>query len=424
MWYNVHKLNDRRLLLMPNFSPELPAYINLVLDRLEAFGHEAFVVGGCVRDLMRGASPDDYDVTTSALPDETAEVFSDITVLKTGISHGTVTLLVPDGDKRRPVEVTTYRIDGIYADSRHPTSVTFTRSIEYDLARRDFTVNAMAYSPSRGLLDIFEGKNDLEKRIICCVRSPIRLSEDALRILRALRFSSVLGFEIERYTAEAAIEMREMLDNISLERSYVELCKLICGGNVGYVLREFRPVFEQVIPCVKLLNNSQYSAISEAVSSCLPDRVTRFAALFALCEVGDIRSALRRLKADNATSHAVISLCDAFSGEIPTNVGGAKRLCAKLGREDSLRLYDILAAYHRDESEIFGGYIMRFIENDECVSLDQLAVGGGDMLSLGISGKAVGRTLKALLDAVIDERLRNDREELLSAARKILDGAE
>ena len=226
----------------------IPPFAAAVIGKLCADGYEAYAVGGCVRDTMLGRAPNDWDVTTSALPETTLSLFScadGFKAVPTGIAHGTVTV-ISGGE---PVEVTTFRVDGKYSDHRRPDSVGFTGRLEEDLARRDFTINAMAYSPERGLIDPYGGERDLGDRIIRCVGEPERrFDEDALRILRALRFASTLGFEIDDQTAEAAVRLRALILDISRERVSAELEKLLSGVDVVNILLGYEPVFLTTIP--------------------------------------------------------------------------------------------------------------------------------------------------------------------------------
>jgi len=224
---------------------ELPETVRTAIARLEADGFEAYAVGGCVRDSILGRTPNDWDITTSARPEQTAAVFCDTRTVETGIQHGTL-IVILDG---MPLEITTYRRDGAYADNRHPESVTFSSRIEDDLCRRDFTVNAMAYHPTRGLVDLYGGQSDLEKGVIACVGdAETRFYEDGLRILRAIRFAAVLDFSIEKKTAAAVRACRELLRNIAAERIREELCKLICGRGAVRILREYIDVISVFLP--------------------------------------------------------------------------------------------------------------------------------------------------------------------------------
>ena len=227
----------------------LPSQVHTALDRLKAAGWEAFVVGGAVRDALRGCAAGDWDITTDAEPEQVEQVFSGERLIETGLRHGTVTVLI-DG---LPLEITTYRVDGGYSDHRRPDSVTFTRSLRADLLRRDFTMNALAYNPQTGLVDICGGAEDLARGVVRCVGEPERrFREDGLRILRALRFASVLGFTIEPETAAAIHRCAELLRYLAAERVLSELTKLLCGQNAGAVLREFSDVHPGAAADVRL----------------------------------------------------------------------------------------------------------------------------------------------------------------------------
>ena len=241
----------------------LPENISRALDMLESAGHEAWVVGGCVRDSLMGIIPHDYDITTSALPAETEQVFAGYRLIETGLKHGTVTVLA-DGS---PIEITTYRVDGEYRDSRRPERVTFTRNIRDDVSRRDFTMNGIAYNPKQGYFDEFGGAEDIKAGVIRCIGKPEkRFREDALRILRGLRFSASLGFEIEENTARAMHDTRELLNKISAERVFSELCGLLTGRNshrnIFRVLTEFRDIAAVIIPefreCTGFVQHSRF----------------------------------------------------------------------------------------------------------------------------------------------------------------------
>ena len=223
----------------------LPSYVSLALEKLNNHGFEAYVVGGCVRDSLMGRAPNDWDITTDALPEQLLSTFAEYRVIPTGLQHGTVTVLIDD----HPLEITTYRIDGTYSDNRHPDSVSFTRSLREDLARRDFTINALAYHPQTGIVDHFSGLADLDNRQIVCVGDPEkRFTEDALRILRALRFSAQFGFPIEKMTAKAIHRLAPLLRRIAVERVQSELVKLLCGEYVRDVMLAFPDVIGIILP--------------------------------------------------------------------------------------------------------------------------------------------------------------------------------
>jgi len=223
----------------------IPQEVQTALQALKNSGYEAYIVGGCVRDMLLGLTPKDFDITTSALPEQIKAVFKAYRIIETGIKHGTVTVIIDN----TPLEITTFRTDGTYTDNRRPDSVSFTTSLEEDVKRRDFTVNAMCYNPEIGLVDYCGGKEDLERKLIRAVGVPAeRFKEDSLRILRALRFASVYGFEIEAETANAILEYKHLLKNVASERISVEINKLLCGENVYKILMDFFPAFEEIFP--------------------------------------------------------------------------------------------------------------------------------------------------------------------------------
>ena len=266
---------------------KIPPQVNRATQILQSNGHSAYVVGGAVRDMLMGKAAHDWDITTSALPEETLKAFADFRTIETGLKHGTVTVIV-DG---MSLEITTFRIEGDYSDNRHPDSVDFTDKIEDDLSRRDFTVNAIAYSPEKGFADPFDGQTDIKNKIIRCVGDPDkRFGEDALRILRALRFSSVLGFEIDESTKESIHHNFKLLANISVERVFVEISKLLCGKNAGRILREFEEVFFFILPEISPMKNclqnherhiyDVWGHTIKAVENIEPVAELRFAMLF------------------------------------------------------------------------------------------------------------------------------------------------
>ena len=271
----------------------LPEGVCFVLDRLETCGFRADIVGGCVRDRMRGVEAHDYDITTDATPEQMQAVFHDMRTIETGIRHGTLTVLY----KNEPYEITTYRTEGTYTDHRHPDGVSFSRQLSDDLCRRDFTVNAMCYHPVRGVTDLYGGQDDLRRRLLRCVGDPERrLEEDALRILRALRFSSVLDFSIEEATARAIHEKKQLLHAVSAERIYIELKKLLMGVRVTDVLMQYRDVLDEIVPTLRDL------PLSLSALPMLPTVELRFCALFAAAPDAEERflAACDRLRTDRA----------------------------------------------------------------------------------------------------------------------------
>lgn len=389
-----------------SFSINVPEHAAAVIDRLGKSSCEAFAVGGCVRDSLLGLTPNDWDVTTSAEPEKVMEIFggAPFKAVPTGIEHGTVTV-VCDG---QPIEVTTYRIDGKYSDGRHPGSVKFTSSLEADLARRDFTVNAMAYSPKVGLVDPFCGRDDLSAEVIRCVgKAERRFSEDALRIMRALRFSAVLGFSIEEKTGAAAKKLASNLDLISRERVYSELSKLICGVNSPAVIRNYRDVLSKVAPVCDC------SAVSERLIEIGERRNLPLMYAALLCGT-DAEAALRVLKADKRTIQRV---CAILSRAWADSYLGAKKLCAVCGVDIAREIQ--LLAYARGEIGLEAlGFIDTIVGRGECVSVKQLKIDGVELRAMGIKPARIGEALSGLLGEVICGRIPNERSSLALFAAK------
>ena len=433
-----------------------------VIEALRRAGYEAYLVGGCVRDILRGREPQDYDVTTSALPEQVKEVFKNERVIETGLKHGTVTVLID----REPFEVTTFRVDEGYSDGRHPDSVAYTNDLTLDLSRRDFTVNAMAMDEQGNVIDPFGGREDLKRKIVRAVGDPEkRFEEDALRILRALRFSSCLGFEIEKNTAEAAISMRERLSLVSRERCFAELKKTLCGENIEDVLTRYFEIFAAVIPQIAPMrfydqNNphhlytlDKHTAIAVAAAPDSP--AVRFAAL--LHDTGKphvqmtdekgishykghaavsreiSENVMTELRSDRKTKEKVCFLVEHHDDPIEENEKLVRRRIGKYGYEnykdllllrradrqatgtslDSLPLYDAALAM-AEEAE----------REKSALSLATLALNGNDLISLGCSeGKDVGALLSRLLDAVSDGSCQNERGALLSLAAKWIENS-
>ena len=437
----------------------LPEQVRRALARLEAAGHEAFVVGGAVRDYVRGADTGtDWDITTSALPEETETIFSGYRVIEAGMKHGTVTVLL-DGE---PLEITTYRVDGGYSDHRHPDEVRFTRSLREDLRRRDFTMNAMAYSPRTGVVDPFGGQADLAAGVVRCVGEPDRrFQEDALRILRALRFASALGMGIHPDTARAARDNRGLLTSVAAERVRVELTKLLCGADAERVLLEFPDILSVPLPEIGAMvcfdqHNPHHDrdvwAHTAAVTAAIPAQpVLRWAALlhdvgkppcFSLAEDGvghfyghaaeSARMAdgiLRRLRFNTDSREEIVRLIRYHDLPIQPERRPVKRLMNKLGPDTVRRLIELHKADTRGQSAICAGRIAEYdavaavldeiLNEKECFSLRDLAVNGTDMMALGLAGRDIGRALNACLTAVMEEKLPNERAALLEYAEQV-----
>lgn len=433
---------------------DIPMFAQRVCDALKKCGYEAYFVGGCVRDTLLGREVHDYDITSNALPEEIKKCFDGERVISVGEKHGTVGVM----SGGNAVEVTTYRLDGEYTDNRHPKSVKFTEKVEDDLARRDFTMNAIAYDGQ--FKDPFGGREDIEKRLIRCVgEADRRFGEDALRILRAMRFSSVLGFEIEDETRMSMHKNRELIKNISAERIYSEFKKIITGKNAESVLLEFADIISVFIPEIKdSIGFEQknihhifdvYTHSVKAAAACPFDEKIRLAALFhdigkPCCYTEDeagghfyshpkfsrelTQKALERLKADTLTKETVLDLVFEHDRMINADKKSVRRVLAKYSPE----FFDMLMEVKRgdikacappwEEGERHIGLLIKIKEeilrDDECLSIKKLKVNGNDMLSLGLKGREIGAALEKLLDAVLCGEVKNERGELMDLAKK------
>lgn len=431
---------------------DLPVWTRQILRELEVAGHEAYCVGGCVRDLLLGRTPGDWDITTSARPEETMAIFGDRAV-PTGLKHGTVTVCAAEGK----AEVTTFRVDGTYEDHRHPEAVTFTSSLKEDLARRDFTVNAMALDPRGTLHDPFGGRVDLANRRLRCVGAPERrFSEDALRILRCLRFAAVLEFEIHRETEAGMARCSDLLKEISPERVREELTKLLCGPGAAEVLRRYPAVLgtvlPEILPAVGFDQRNPHHCYDvwehtlHALDAAAPEPVPRWAVLFhdlgkpecfALDEKGvghmmghaviSRRIAdgiMERLRFDHRGRERIGELVEWHDHRVETEKG-LRRMLNRFG-ETGVR--DLLALQRADNMGQAEKYRCRQKDIDRveamldaeiakgsCVSLRQLAVNGNDLMAMGFAGPEIGQCLRLLLEQVLDGTLPNEREALLTA---------
>ena len=436
---------------------KIPDNAKKILDIIHGAGFEAYVVGGCVRDAILGREPGDWDITTNASPMEVKGLFR--RTIDTGIEHGTVTVMIG----KEGYEVTTYRIDGIYEDGRHPNSVTFTRSLVEDMKRRDFTINAMAYNDEEGLIDKFGGEDDLENHIIRCVGDPKeRFSEDALRIMRAVRFSAQLGFDIEEKTKDAIKELAPNLKKISAERIQVELVKLITSDHPGrirdaYELGITKVIFPEYDACMETPQNNIHHAynvgehIARSVENIRPDRVLRLTMLMhdiakpVTMTVDDdgvshfkgheylsaqmAADIFRRLKFDRKTMDRACNLIKYHDDRFPATPKSVRRAMNRVGVEDfplllEVRVADTLAQseHERDEKlkliEDTKKIYEEVLEKKECVGLNDLAVKGKDLIEAGIKpGKQIGDVLAAMLADVIDDPTHNSREYLLEPER-------
>ena len=433
----------------------IPGYVQQCLEALENAGFACYCVGGCVRDALLGNTPHDYDLCTAATPEQMKSVFADRNLVLAGEKHGTVGVITTEG----VVEITTFRTEGEYHDNRHPDWVAFVTDIETDLSRRDFTVNAMAYSPTRGFADPFGGRADLQNKILRSVgHAPDRFREDSLRILRGVRFAVRFGLAPENDTMQAMTQLAPLMDNLAKERIFDELCKLLPLVTAEDLLH-YIPVLQQVIPELKPLVGFDQRTPHHAfdifthtayVTEGIPAELTlRWAALlhdvgkpnaFTVDETGrghfkghakysaeiadDI---LRRLKAPNALREQVVFLIAHHMDHLTPDPKILRRQLSRYGEESMRQMLALQKADfcskgvdaedpHFEEIE---SIIAQIIAENACLSIKDLAVNGHDLMGLGLSGKEVGNTLNALLDAVLEERLPNEKEALLQAVKEM-----
>ena len=436
----------------------IPQFVRTALDRLNECGYEGYIVGGCVRDSLLGKKPHDYDVCTNCTPDKMLEVFANFRTIETGLKHGTLTVLI-EGE---PVEITCYRSDGEYIGHRKPAQVTFESSLEEDLKRRDFTVNAMAYSPKEGLIDLYGGQGDLEKGIIKCVGEPEkRFDEDALRILRGLRFSSCLGFEIEEKTSKAILGQRELLESISAERITAELKKLLCGKGTRKILLDYREVIAVFIPELResfdfRQNNPHhfldvYGHICLSVENVRPQWQMRLTML--LHDIGkplakttddngvdhfkghqkisaDLAAPiLKRFKISNELYDRVMLIIPIHDIHIGTKKKNIKKWLNRLGEQGVRDLIEVKRADKLGQNPKMTGeelqnlvttesLVDEIIANAEPYSVKDLKINGFDLINLGFKGKEIGNILSAVLEMVIDGKIENEKNILLKYAKE------
>lgn len=438
---------------------ELPRPVSDLIDRLEQAGFSAYAVGGCVRDTLLFLHPHDWDLCTSARPEEMLEVFRGEHVVETGLKHGTLTVVLD----HVPYEITTFRTDGSYTDHRHPDSVTFVEDVAGDLSRRDFTVNAMAYSPHAGLVDLFGGQEDLARGVIRCVGAPKeRFEEDALRILRALRFASVFDFAIDPETDAALRQLAPSLANVAAERIREEFFKLLCGPGAGRILRAYPEVLSRIVPEISAMvgydqrNHHHHFDLWEhtvqGLENVPPEPALRLTMLLhdtgkpVVCTVDDAGEAHYRghqavsakiaarvtddLRCDRETRDRIIRLVRYHdiplrtdSGEVNLERSFLLRRLNQFGEKD-LRA---LIAIHRAD-RIATGHSSReredrrmaeriaaldaLLEEQPCFTLKDLAVNGNDLKALGLKGPALGEALQTLLEAVMDGKVPNEKAAL------------
>ncbi len=438
----------------------LPEYAAKAIEIMCNNGYKVYPVGGCVRNYIMGLTPDDYDMTTSALPAETLAAFKDFTTFDAGLKHGTVSVVID----KHVIEITTHRIETSYTDNRHPDEVIFTRDLSEDLRRRDFTMNAIAYdSESNSFFDPYNGISDIESKLIRAVGDPAqRFNEDGLRILRALRFSSVLGFDIEDNTSAAIHSCKELLRNISPERIYTEFTKLLCGKNVASVISDYHDVIAEFIPEIThMIGFDQqnphhcYDVFRHTLvtmESIEPDPLLRWTMLlhdigkpdtFFLDEKGGhffghyknsteiAKKILLRLKASNDTINKVTTLIYHHDSVIPETEKSVRRLLMKLGYDMTLLLYKVNRADAKGQtpSQIeerlqhfnrLEEITKDIISANECFSLKDMDISGKDIIALGVPpGKRIGQILDILLNEVIDGEINNEKETLIQRASEL-----
>lgn len=443
---------------------QVPEKAKYIIDTITAAGFEAYVVGGCVRDSILGRIPQDWDITTSARPEQVKALFP--RTIDTGLQHGTVTVLL----EREGFEVTTYRIDGKYEDSRHPTEVIFTPSLEEDLKRRDLTINAMAYNDEKGLVDIYGGLEDIQARVVRCVGNPLeRFKEDALRILRAIRFAAQLGYHIEEETRDAIRQLAPSLKNISAERIQTELVKLMTSSRPDYlrdaydcgVTKVFLPEFDLIMATEQNHPHHCYSVgehTLHALTEVEPDKILRLAVLFhdigkpatltsdergithfhghAQAGADITREILQRLKFDNNTVNGVCKLVlyHDYGNDLEPDMRLLRRMVNRIGedvfpelfqvkRADILAQSDYLRREKLERLKQWQQLYQELRENGQCVSLKTMAVTGSDLLRLGMKpGRELGEVLQKLLELVLEEPEHNTRDFLLARAEEMLSG--
>ena len=464
--YHNHMKTIRKTLERTN-AMQLPVHVSELISRLKSAGFSAYVVGGCVRDSLLGLEPHDWDVCTSALPEQMLEVFRDLHTVETGLKHGTLTVVLD----HIPYEVTTYRVDGDYTDHRHPDSVLFVDDLTKDLARRDFTVNAMAYAPESGLQDPFEGQKDLSAKLIRCVGEPEqRFEEDALRVLRALRFASVYDFVIEPATSSALRKKAPDLKLVAGERIREELLKLLCGKAAGRILREYPEVLAEIIPEIRPMigydqQNHHHSFdlwehTVRGLEGVPAEPVFRLTMLlhdtgkpivrttdekgeghyFGHPKVSEqiARRTADALHLDNSFRDRLCKLVlyhdiplRTQDGEINTDRSFLLRRLNKFGEADLRALFLIHCADRtatgystpeREQSRLRErmAALDALLAEQPCFTLKDLAVNGRDLTAAGLKGKAVGEALQKLLEAVMDGNVPNEKEALLAEIRRMI----
>lgn len=439
---------------------EMPFQIKELLERVENAGYKAYLVGGCVRDYVMGMQPHDFDIAVSCVPSETARIFADCRVIETGLKHGTVTVLY----KGLGIEMTTFRVDGEYRDGRHPEAVTFSENIEDDLSRRDFTINSMAYGLKSGIIDPFGGRGDIEDGIIRCVGDPDkRLTEDALRILRALRFASRLGFSIEEGTKAALLSHKSDLKKISAERIFSELQQILCGKYIKSVMLEFHEIFSVILPplavqvgydqCSKYHNSTLYEHTARAVEAAPAEPVMRLVMLFhdmgkpqcrtdgedgaghyyshAQISMKIADELLRGFKCDNSRRATICQVVKYHDIPIDASRKYIRKKISDLGYD----IFRCVMLAHIADDSAKADFVLSRVDTEReilkiaeeiaaekpCLTVKELAICGNDLKSLLPPSPKMGEILKQLLAEVVEESISNEKNALFERAKQIID---
>lgn len=413
-----------------NFKIDMPNDVEFIINTIKSHGHQAYAVGGCVRDSIMGLTPNDWDITTSALPSDIKEYFNK--TIDTGIEHGTVTVMLHNVG----YEVTTYRIDGEYKDGRHPSSVEFSDRLTDDLCRRDFTINAMAYNNITGLVDEYGGIDDINNRIIKCVGNPIeRFTEDALRMMRAIRFSAQLGFTIDEATWNAIKKLSPSISKISMERVHVELGKTLMSAHPDYVAQYSEAgLFAPILPVIDNALKSRYNRKILATLQHTPDNIyLRYAALFITSTPDEAAKTLRALKLDNKTVNTVSKLVELSKMDIEETEPAVRTALNKYGRDFLPLWHELMMAVIQASEDIIGisnpakvkhlltlkRLVTDILARGDCFTIKALDISGNDLIEYGLQGHEIGETLKSLLDIVIENPKLNDKATLIAMIEHI-----
>lgn len=408
-----------------NIDIKIPENVIEIISKLEAEGYQAYAVGGCVRDSILTRTPEDWDITTSALPQQVKALFK--RTVDTGIKHGTVTVMIA----KDSYEVTTYRIDGEYEDGRHPNSVEFSVSLVDDLKRRDFTINAIAYNNKTGLVDEFNGIDDLNSKIIRCVGDPIdRFSEDALRMMRAIRFSAQLGFSIEEKTFSAIHKLAANINMVSRERIHVELNKTLLSDHPEYIMKMYETnLTKQILPVLNDVLGGRRSQLTLNMLKLSPkELVLRYAVLLNDVLPVEVNETLKNLKLDNHTIFTVTKLVECSKLIIQENEPAVREAIHKYGRD----IIPYIISHHetilkaKEESTgikmtsgknhitVIKRLYQEIIDRGDCISVKDLDIDGTDLMEYGLQGPRIGETLNELLHIVMENPKLNDKETLIA----------